>query len=45
MSGSTPTTCSYQNRRAEYTKAWWNVVNWDEVAQRYAAAQAGTLKV
>jgi superoxide dismutase, Fe-Mn family len=35
----------YQNRRAEYTKAWWNVVNWDAVAQRYAAAQAGTLKV
>ena len=34
-----------QNRRAEYTKAWWNVVNWDAVAQRYAAAQAGTLKV
>jgi Fe-Mn family superoxide dismutase len=34
----------YQNRRAEYTKAWWNVVNWDAVAQRYAAAQAGTLK-
>ena len=35
----------YQNRRAEYTKAWWNVVNWDAVGQRYAAAKAGTLKV
>lgn len=35
----------YQNRRPEYTRAWWNVVNWDAVAQRYAAAKAGTLKV
>ena len=27
----------YQNRRAEYVTNWWNVVNWDAVAARFAA--------
>jgi Fe-Mn family superoxide dismutase len=28
----------YQNRRADYLDAWWNTVDWDEVAERFAAA-------
>jgi superoxide dismutase, Fe-Mn family len=33
----------YQNRGPDYLKAWWNVVNWDKVSERYSAAKAGTL--
>ncbi len=30
----------YRNRRAEYLKAWWNVLNWDEINKRFAKAVA-----
>ena len=34
---------NYQNRRADYLKAWWNVLNWKAIEERYVAAKAGTL--
>ncbi len=30
----------YQNRRPAYVEAWWNVVNWNDVASRFATAKA-----
>ena len=31
---------NYNNRRPDYLKAWWDVVNWDKAAARYEAARA-----
>jgi Fe-Mn family superoxide dismutase len=35
----------YQNRRADYLAAWWNIINWPAVAARYKAATGGTLGI
>lgn len=29
----------YQNRRADYVTAWWNLVNWEKINERYIAAK------
>ena len=30
---------TYRNDRPGYLKAWWNVVNWDVVSERFTAAK------
>lgn len=35
----------YQNRRADYLKAWWTVVNWSKISERYESAKKGTLTI
>ncbi|HEV2565198.1 MAG TPA: superoxide dismutase [Microvirga sp.] len=35
----------YQNRRPDYLKAWWNVLDWNRIGERYAAAKAGRLTI
>ncbi|HSM16591.1 MAG TPA: superoxide dismutase [Gemmatimonadales bacterium] len=33
---------NYQNKRADYIAAWWNVINWEAVAKRFEAVRAQT---
>jgi Fe-Mn family superoxide dismutase len=33
---------TYRNKRPEYVKAWWDIVNWADVSSRFAAARAAS---
>jgi superoxide dismutase, Fe-Mn family len=33
----------YQNKRPDYIDAWWNVVNWSAIGERYAKAKSGKM--
>jgi Fe-Mn family superoxide dismutase len=33
----------YKNVKADYVAALWNIINWDDVARRFAQAKATTL--
>lgn len=35
----------YQNRRADYLSAWWKVIDWTKIGERYAAARQGKLTI
>ena len=35
----------YKNVKGDYVKAFWNIINWDDVAARFDAARAGTASV
>lgn len=36
---------TYRNRRPEYLQAWWQVVNWDKVEERYQAIKSGAVLI
>jgi Fe-Mn family superoxide dismutase len=36
---------TYQNRRADYLKAWWQVVDWDKASERLASAGKNALEL
>jgi Fe-Mn family superoxide dismutase len=31
----------YKNVKGDYVTAFWNIINWDDVAKRFAAARSG----